>query len=466
MPPLRLVRRNTGAVSLAALLLTVATSPAFAQHTVTLTDLGTLGGSSSFAYGVNDSGDVVGEGFLPNDSTSHAFLWHRGVMVDLGTLAGDTRSAAFDINNRGQVVGHSSGNDGVPHPFLWSDGVMMPLPLLAGHTQGSAVAINNRGQVVGQSDGQAVLWENGKVIALRVAGSSFSIARGINELGKIVGSAIVDAAGPFPQAVLWENRVARMLPAPALPECPAGDCVLYTFASAINNRGVVSGVAANQEEQPHAVTWVNGRGIHLGTLPDGVDSFLHDGSINDEGDVVGGASVARNEFEGAAPILWSHGAVEELPSPQAPLRHSVATAISNRGHVVGIGVVSEVEAHAMLWTVAPRDRTAPRVRVAASRSTIWPVNGRRVPVTFVGTVRDDVSTIETVSYVVEDEYGRVEPSGRVRVSNGRFTITVRLEASRRGSDRNGRRYQLRVTGVDEAGNRATAAATVVVPHHR
>ena len=35
------------------------TVPAIAQETFTITDLGTLGGSSSFAYGVNDQGDAV-----------------------------------------------------------------------------------------------------------------------------------------------------------------------------------------------------------------------------------------------------------------------------------------------------------------------------------------------------------------------------------------------------------------------
>ena len=78
----------------------------------TVTDLGTLGGSSSDAYGISDSGWVVGRS--NNGASTHAFVWTRDTgMADLGTLAGGV-SEAYAVNNQGQVVGHSGGR-----AFVW-----------------------------------------------------------------------------------------------------------------------------------------------------------------------------------------------------------------------------------------------------------------------------------------------------------------------------------------------------------
>ena len=77
---------------------------------VTVTDLGTLGGSYSYASAVNDSGQVVGYSGTAGSFASHAFSWtQKGGMVDLGTLGGsDGYSSASAVNDSGQVVGSSS----------------------------------------------------------------------------------------------------------------------------------------------------------------------------------------------------------------------------------------------------------------------------------------------------------------------------------------------------------------------
>ena len=78
--------------------------------------------------------------------------------------------------------------------------------------------------------------------------------------------------------------------------------------------------------------------------------------------------------------------------------------------------------------------------------------------------RDDVAPINSVSFRIQDEYGRVQPSGSASVTGGRFSITVLLEATRRGQDVDGRRYMLNVTARDLAANEASAIARVTVKH--
>jgi probable HAF family extracellular repeat protein len=84
-----------------------------------MTDLGTLGGDQSWAWGVNSLGQVVGWSEIePGSDVRHAFLWEKGTMTDLGTL-GCEHSMAYAINALGQVVGKSATASGAEHAVLW-----------------------------------------------------------------------------------------------------------------------------------------------------------------------------------------------------------------------------------------------------------------------------------------------------------------------------------------------------------
>jgi probable HAF family extracellular repeat protein len=84
-----------------------------------MTDLGTLGSSTSWGFGINDAGVVVGQATFSN--TYHAFIYSAGKMTDLNTLlppgSGWTLLSANGINNAGQIVGDGTHN-GKARAFL------------------------------------------------------------------------------------------------------------------------------------------------------------------------------------------------------------------------------------------------------------------------------------------------------------------------------------------------------------
>ena len=116
-------------------LLTLTAGLSTAGLTYRLTDLGTIGGNYSFAWGINSSCQVAGSAFA-TVSTYHAFLCSGGAMADLGTLGG-IQSEARGLNDVGQVVGWS-GTATHSHAFLYSGGVMTDLGTLGGATSGAS----------------------------------------------------------------------------------------------------------------------------------------------------------------------------------------------------------------------------------------------------------------------------------------------------------------------------------------
>jgi hypothetical protein len=136
--------------------------------------------------------------------------------------------------------------------------------------------------------------------------------------------------------------------------------------------------------------------------------------------------------------------------------------------VVASGLLPPEDATPVTKTVlAALDTTPPTITVSATPATLWPPNGNMVPVTITGTITDTGSGVDasTATFGVTDKYGLVQPSGHVTLGgDGSYTFTIQLQASRNGSDQDGRQYTITVRAQDKAGNKGSASTVVTVPH--
>jgi probable HAF family extracellular repeat protein len=295
-----------------------------------VTQLPSLGGTSSAGFSINDRGWVAGRSNLPGNQIRHATLWRKGSLTDLGTLGSRERNSAVRWpvkNTRGLITGISQTDKPDPNNenwscsaffpaatgtgyqclgFKWQNGVMTPLPTLGG-THGFAAGSNNSGQIVGWAENtvrdsrcvppqvlqfRPVVWgpNDGRIRQLPLlSGDSSGSATAINDRGQIVGiSGICDqAVGRFTaiHAVLWEDG--------GVIDIGNLGGVAWHTPNAINLYGDVVGfsnfsAADGGEYHPHAFLWTKADGIRdLGTLPTPFNDNSDAWGINQWGQAVG-----------------------------------------------------------------------------------------------------------------------------------------------------------------------------------
>jgi hypothetical protein len=120
---------------------------------------------------------------------------------------------------------------------------------------------------------------------------------------------------------------------------------------------------------------------------------------------------------------------------------------------------------AVFLSNAPFCTAPPVITLSATPTSLWPPNGKMVPVTVTGAITHTGCTVRSAAYTVTDEYGEVQPSGPVTIGpQGTYSFTVLLQASRLGTDLDGRSYKVTVRASNNAGKTGSKMAKVVVPH--
>jgi probable HAF family extracellular repeat protein len=291
-------------------------------------------------------------------------------VTDLGVLHKGYFGCAMGLNNHGWTETQygdlgPSGNLVKGRVAINVDGLTIDLGTLGGPNSWDnpyGGEINDRGEAVGYSetsvpdpDGEDVcafgtgltcrpfLWQNGHMRALPTVGGNNGQASAINNRGQISGFAettTVDSGCPPYKTilpVLWEKGKAQ--PLPTVGSDPDGE------ANGINDQGQAVGYSGTCSTAIHAVLWENGTAFPLPDLGTAAHNFAF--GINNQGQIVG--QVASSDGTTRYAALWQNGTLTNLHTLPGDFA-AVASGINSQGQVVGSTRDSNFNwAHAFIW---------------------------------------------------------------------------------------------------------------------
>jgi len=345
------------------------------QFAYDVIEIPTLGGTNSFAYSINDLGQVVGSAQTSN-GLNVAFLWQSGSITNLGTLPGGQYSRAGDINNKGWITGTSDATglvDGVQiddHAFLITNGVLKDLGTLGGKTS-DGKGLNEAGDVAGWSFerfqtavNQPFLHTKGTNINLETfngtgdSGQAFDV----NNHTQVVGFAFgidppkgLSGFSPFVwQDLNGNNRDdnAEMVVLGTFGgwngvALSINDLQQITGGADTTNSGVRHAFLINPIIGPTNTIWyidadsnrINDIIINVGALPGHI--WSEGNCINDSGIIVGRSGALNNQPFHA--FIFEDGSIKDLNAlihTNTGWHLDEAKAINNSGQIVGFGTLN------------------------------------------------------------------------------------------------------------------------------
>jgi probable HAF family extracellular repeat protein len=362
------IRRPLGLSLALTVGVTVATGSAHCQVIYSITDLGTLGGTSSEAWSINAAGQVAGRSTLADNTTFRAFRSSGNgqppSIADLGNLGG-SYTYGWGINASGQVTGDAQSADLLTHVFRTAGTGRVSDPG-AELGLGFGRAINLSGQVTGfyqppgASGGVAHAYRsspNGPPVTLAdlgvLSGGTNSHGSAINDSGQVAG---YSAYGPpSPSNTFGPTRAFRTTPT-GLVSDPGADLGTLggreSRAFAINSVGQVAGQSFTTSDlNQHAFrSSPNGQAvslIDLGTLGGANSAAL---AINSLAVMVGGSEIVPGVFVQHAFIYDTQMRdLNSLIPPNSGWVLGTATGINDFGQISGTGSIGG-QSHAFLLT--------------------------------------------------------------------------------------------------------------------
>jgi probable HAF family extracellular repeat protein len=333
----------------------------------TFTDLGGLSGltyKQSQAKAINDAGQIVGKSYTagPGLDVWHPVVWAKSatgnyVITDLGTLGGNS-GEAYGINSQGEIVGAAQGVDTAEYTFL-----IRPLTVngsLVWYQDLNHDGINDLMTNLGPVGGRAIsdntqIAADYNIVQFDAAGNEVvtPLPNGgegiaINNNRQVAGN-----SGSLP--VLWQvdaaGNVLSMLALTPLPGNPYGQAVCVSAAGqAAGASWYVSGNSMNFR----ATLWQGGAGpTDLSSLGGGTSHALGINTVNGVLQVVGEASLSNG---GIRAFRWKNGVMTNLNTliSASGVTLSGATAINAQGQIVGGASVTvgrnSTEGHGFLLT--------------------------------------------------------------------------------------------------------------------
>jgi probable HAF family extracellular repeat protein len=336
---------------LAAVSLVAFAGPEFVlASSLTITDLGDLGGGTSSATFINNEGDVTGTSSVSGGG-SHAFFYSgittstyaAGTMYDIGTFGG-TNSSPGGINASGVVVGIAdnslNGNNFVQNAFMYSNGAKTNLGLPLGGTSGTATAVNDTGTIVGQAftpnNSNYHAYDYATNTDMGTLGGSFSSAQFINDNGQIAGNS--NLTGDSSSQAFYSANGSASLVALTLGGT-------NSTATGMNADGQVIGQSSlNSNANQQAFIYTSGTQsmVDLGSL-NGSTGNSSAKAVNDSGEVVGqtDVTVASTVYHQAFmavemnPLTNPTWVMTDIGTLDNGLGTSIAIAVNGSGEIVG-----------------------------------------------------------------------------------------------------------------------------------